>query len=213
MSTKERILDAAESRFADHGFSATSLRDITAAAEVNLAAVNYHFGSKLELLRAVFARRFGPINRERLDALDALLAAGEPDVEEVLRAFFEPLFRRLRESGDEWGKFMQLVGRTHSDTSPDIRHCLVEQIEEVARRFSQALARALPDLSPGVLSARIHFVVGAMAHTITFCRHADVPLAEALPGSDALMAHLLDFAAAGLRAPEKSVMPFEKETG
>src|SRR5690349_23937924 len=70
--TKERILDAAEALFLEHGFEATSLRAITAAADVNLAAVNYHFGSKEELFQAVLTRRLDPMNQERVDLLDAL---------------------------------------------------------------------------------------------------------------------------------------------
>ena len=65
VATKDRILDAAESLFMEHGFEATSLRSITAAAGVNLAAVNYHFGSKEELFQAVLTRRLDPMNQER----------------------------------------------------------------------------------------------------------------------------------------------------
>ena len=199
--TKERILDAAEALFADHGFASTSMRDITTEAGVNLAAVNYHFGTKIALLEAVFARRFGPVNQERFEALDAL---SEPDVELVLRAFFAPLFKRLREPGSGWEKFMQLVGRTHSDTNDEIRACLHKQIEEVAQRFGHALSVALPELPPAVLSSRIHFVVGAMAHTFAFCRSKGMPLAQTLPEPEAILENLVDFAVAGLRAPAKS---------
>ena len=72
--TKERLLDAAESLFADHGFAATSLRMITSAAGVNLASVNYHYGSKEALIQAVLERRLGPLNRDRLRRLDAIEA-------------------------------------------------------------------------------------------------------------------------------------------
>jgi len=198
MATKERILDAAERLFAEEGFASTSMRDITAEAGVNLAAVNYHFGSKLALLKAVFARRFGPVNEERLSRLDAL---DEMEPEGVLHAFFDPVFERLRETGSGWAKFMQLVGRTHSDTNAEIRACLIEQVQIVAERFFAALAEALPELSPAVLGSRIHFVVGAMAHTFAFCRYEDVPLVDALPEPDEIVQNLVDFAVAGLRAP------------
>lgn len=198
MSTKEKILDVAEQLFADRGFASTSLRDITAAAEVNLAAVNYHFGSKIDLLRAVFARRFVPVNAERLEALDRL---DHPDAEQVLRAFFAPLFKRLREPGSGWAKFMQLVGRTHSDTNDEIRACLLEQVQVIADRFTASLAAALPELPPEVFSSRVHFVVGAMAHTFAFCRHKDMPLVHQLPEPDAILENLVDFAVAGMQAP------------
>src|SRR5215470_418761 len=70
--TKTRILDAAEALFTEHGFEATSLRQLTTAAGVNLAAVNYHFGSKEELFQAVLTRRLDPMNQERLDLLTGL---------------------------------------------------------------------------------------------------------------------------------------------
>jgi AcrR family transcriptional regulator len=203
MSTKEKILDTAERLFADHGFASTSLRDITAEADVNLAAVNYHFGSKLDLLKAVFARRFGPVNAERLERLDALV---EPDVEEVLRAFFAPLFKRLREPGNGWAKFMQLVGSTHSDTNDEIRACLFDEIRVIAIRFTESLAASLPELPPEVFSSRVHFVVGAMAHTFAFCRHEEMPLARKLPEADAILENLVDFAVAGMRAPVRNVV-------
>lgn len=206
MDTKAKILDSAEALFADEGFASTSMRDITARAGVNLAAVNYHFGSKLELLKAVFSRRFGPVNEERLAELDAL---DEPDVERVLRAFFTPVFQRLREPGSGWMKFMQLVGRTHSDTNDEIRRCLMEQVEVVATRFTAALAEALPQLPPAVLVSRIHFVVGAMAHTFAFCRQRELPLVEALPDPDAVLENLVQFSLAGLKAPVGSLISLE----
>jgi len=100
--TKERILDAAERLFADHGFPATSMRDITQEAGVNLAAVNYHFGSKEALMIAVLDRSTAPVNRARLEQLDALeAAAGDAPVEteQIVRAFLTPLF----EKWCEWG--------------------------------------------------------------------------------------------------------------
>ena len=208
MDTKDKILDAAEQLFSEHGFASTSMREITNLADVNLASVNYHFGSKLDLLKAVFARRFGPVNQERLERLDAL---SEPDVESVLRAFFEPLFHRL-EHEEGWGNFCQLVGRTHSDTNNEIRACLVEQIEVIVKRFAAAFATALPELPQPVLAARIHFAVGAMAHTFAFCRYDDIPLVSALPGSDTILEHLIDFSVAGLRAPVRSVMTMDEGT-
>jgi len=208
MDTKDKILDASEALFAEVGFASTSLRDITSRADVNLAAVNYHFGSKLDLLRAVFARRFGPVNAERFELLDAL---DKPDAEGVLRAFFAPLFKRLREPGSGWSEFMALVGRTHSDTNDQIRLCLFEQIEEVAERFTRALGAALPELPAPVLSSRLHFVVGAMAHTFAFCRHESMPLAQALPEPDAILENLIVFAVAGLQAPVESAMTMGSE--
>src|SRR3954447_22854602 len=98
--TRDRILDAAEELFMEHGFEATSLRQITTAAEVNLAAVNYHFGSKEELFQSVLTRRLDPMNQERL----ALLTAYEQRVaphplscEKIMSAMFIPALRLARD--------------------------------------------------------------------------------------------------------------------
>src|SRR5438477_9167138 len=85
LPTKDRILDAAEKLFGDNGFDATSLRDITTTAQVNLAAVNYHFQSKDSLIESVIARRIEPINRKRLEMLET--AGDNPGVEQILTAF------------------------------------------------------------------------------------------------------------------------------
>src|SRR4051812_43041858 len=91
--TKTRILDAAEQLFMEHGFEATSLRQLTAAASVNLAAVNYHFGTKEELFQAVLTRRLDPMNQERIELLDRVeREAGDkpPQVEKLIFAMLVP---------------------------------------------------------------------------------------------------------------------------
>src|SRR5260370_10536697 len=87
--TKTRFRDAAERLFGKNGFAATALRDITAEAQVNLAAVNYHFQSKESLIDAIIERRLGPINRRRIEMLDA--AGPSPSVEQIVEAFLLPL--------------------------------------------------------------------------------------------------------------------------
>src|SRR5271167_2773804 len=92
LDTKTRILDTAEKLFGDKGFDTTSLRDITAEAEVNLAAVNYHFQTKDSLIDAVIGRRIAPVNRRRLEMLAA--AGPNPSVEQIVEAFVAPLLER-----------------------------------------------------------------------------------------------------------------------
>src|SRR5512134_142774 len=98
--TKTRILDAAEELFMEHGFEATSLRSLTASAGVNLAAVNYHFGSKEELFQAVLTRRLDPMNLERIDLLTALEKAAAPrpvPCERILGAMLIPPLKLARD--------------------------------------------------------------------------------------------------------------------
>src|SRR5580692_187637 len=95
--TKTRILDAAEKLFGKNGFDATSLRDITADADVNLAAVNYHFQTKDSLIDAVIARRIEPVNRKRLELLES--AGPNPNIEQILIAFLAPVLNQPDLSG------------------------------------------------------------------------------------------------------------------
>lgn len=203
--TKTRILDAAERLFAERGFAATSHRHITSEAGANLAAVNYHFGSKEELLNAVFVRRLGPVNRVRLERLRGLddEAGATPSVEPIVRAFIEPAFEAMRELGEAGERFMQLVGRSHSETSERLRACFVDQFQDVHTAFLSAFARALPGVSDSELMARYHFMVGAMAHTLAWLRK---PKGEGIPRQlqdpDALCTSLVRFAAAGMAGRE-----------
>src|SRR6185437_4699099 len=128
--TKTRILDAAEELFTEHGFEATSLRQLTTAAGVNLAAVNYHFGSKEELFQAVLTRRLDPMNQERIELLEALereAGARPPSCEKVLFAMLIPALRLARDEKRGGKNFLRVLGRAYADPAPFIRRFLHEQ--------------------------------------------------------------------------------------
>jgi AcrR family transcriptional regulator len=140
-----------------------SLRDITTAAEVNVGAINYHFGSKDRLVMEVFARRLAPVNRERIAQLDALeRAAGEraPELSEIVEAIVRPSVES--EPGGE--AIMRLISRSFVEPSPGLKRFVEEQFAEVARRFDSAILRALPGLSQGELFWRMNFLIGALHH-------------------------------------------------
>lgn len=202
--TRERILDAAERLFAQHGFTGTSLRRIVSEAEVNLAAVNYHFGSKEALLRAVVARLVEPTNAARLARLDAVEAAAgvAPALEAVLDAFIAPVVRRAHELGPRAGILGILFGRSGHDSPGVVRGILREQFQVVRDRFLDALERALPGEPREHLAWKLHATIGAMS----FC--------ATNPGTNALLPPLFDpddhdrsierlvsFAVSGFRAP------------
>ena len=112
-ATKRRILDAAETLFMEHGFEATSLRAITTAAEVNLAAANYHFGSKEELFQAVLTRRLDPMNEARLELLTRFEHASAPRAvpcEKILAALFIPALELARDRDRGGENFLRLLG-------------------------------------------------------------------------------------------------------
>jgi AcrR family transcriptional regulator len=202
--TKTQILDAAERLFGEHGYAATSLRAITAAAKVNLAAVNYHFRSKDELLRAVIARRIEPINARRLTLLDAAekrAGHGAASIEEILDAFTRPVLEAVAQSGDARAQMGALLGRAYVEPGGMARF-FEEHIRETAIRFLAAFRRALPELPPTDLFWRVHLMVGGMAHTL-----ASGPLLEAISSglcnshdTEEAARQMTAFYAAGLRA-------------
>ncbi|MCP5111460.1 MAG: TetR/AcrR family transcriptional regulator, partial [bacterium] len=134
--TKGRILDAAEQLFAGNGIGATSLRAVIAKASVNLAAIHYHFGSKQALVEAVVDRRFGPLNRQRLELLDeAEKRAGKrgPSVEKIVRAFVVPPLQ-LGADPDRGEIFMKLVGRLLGEPELFFERVAAKQFAELRDR-------------------------------------------------------------------------------
>ena len=202
---KLRILDAAELLFMEHGFEATSLRQLTAAAEVNLAAVNYHFGSKEELFQAVLTRRLDPMNQERIDLLEKLErdAGGKAaSCEKILFAMMVPALRLARDEKRGGKNFLRLLGRAYADPAPFIRHFLSAQYAEMIARYKDAFGRALPHLSKQELTWRLHFVMGALSYTLAgtdaLKLFAQVTQAD---NDELLLQRLAPFLVAGLKAP------------
>jgi len=191
----------------EHGYEATSLRAITATAAVNLAAVNYHFGSKEELFESVLTRRLDPMNQARLDLLARFEseAAHRPvDCERILAALLIPALALARDPARGGKDFLRLLGRAYADPAPFIRHFLSEQYRPMIVRFKAAFARALPHLPPKELSWRLHFIMGALSYTLAGTDALKL-IAELAPDENAndevLLRRLAPFLLAGLTAP------------
>ena len=199
--TRERLLDAAESLMAASGIAATSLRAITARGDANLAAVNYHFGSKDELVRAVLTRRLEPLNRSRLEELAAAEAsAGGASVEDILVALLGPVLRWSADARHH--DFIRLMGRLFNEPSDLVGPILASQFGEVIEAFHAAFAAALPHLDKRELHWRFHFVIGTMVHVVANPEHVlRLSGGRCDPGdAEATLAELVAFTAAGLRA-------------
>ncbi|QDF95619.1 TetR family transcriptional regulator [Azoarcus sp. DD4] len=203
--TRDRILDAAEALFVEHGFEATSMRMITTAAKANLAAVNYHFGSKDALIQEVFRRRLTELNRQRLAALDRLEAEanGAPlKPSRIVEAFFGTALVLAADTENGGHTFMRLLGRTYTEPNAFVRQFLAEEYAEAVHRFLDALYRALPEVPREEILWRFHFMMGAMSYSIAgtdalqlFAGHFD----DADP--QRLLPRLMSFLLGGLRAP------------
>jgi AcrR family transcriptional regulator len=208
--TRTRILDAAEELFMQHGFEGTSMRLLTAKASVNLAAVNYHFGSKHALVEAVFRRRLDPMNQERLAGLEALEAQGRsPGAEEIIRAFLSPTLRLVEDAKGGGRNFTRLLGRTYTEPAKPVRQLIGQIYAPVMDRFKSALARALPQMPAEELVWRMHFMFGTFAYTLAATD--TVQLIAGCKPEDRYDARLLEerltaFLQAGLTAPLKNTI-------
>jgi AcrR family transcriptional regulator len=195
--TKQRILDTAERLFGQQGYSSTSLRQIINEAGVNLAAVHYHFGSKQELLDDLVMRKAQPVNEARLAGLDRLEAEANGDpiaVEKILDAFLAP----TAEAADRDPQFVKMMGRLIAE---DLLAELVERhFQGVLTRMTTALRRSLSNLPDDEFIWRLHFMIGAMAHTMrggpdpTHVGQSGAEFRERIP-------RLVTFLAGGFRAP------------
>lgn len=208
LSTRERILVTAERLFAEAGIGATSLRAITTAAGVNLAAVNYHFGSKDALVEAVYRRHLEPLNAARMQNLEQLeLAAGDqpPDVETIVRAFVEPLVEQAR-TGRSGAVLTRLLAQSLHEAAGYVERFYARENDAVLQRYRDAMQRAIPVLSPDEICWRLNFMLGTLhnafldAGLLKLLAHDDTaPRTEASP--EVTLTQLIPFLVAGLTAP------------
>jgi AcrR family transcriptional regulator len=200
--TREKILNTAAMLFARDGFGATSLRDITATAGVNIAAVNYYFGSKDNLIVAVLSRAIRPLNERRLALLDALVHEAAPDPP-ALPKILEALLRPCIEMGSnpEHRETFQLLERSLSEEGNFIEQIIKQEWNPVVARFMEAMDHALPDVPKEEVFWRIHFTMGALIHTM--CHHQDLTLmsdGRCRFDREQTLARIADYASAGLLA-------------
>ena len=202
-ATKAAVFNAAERLFALHGFQNVSVRDITAEAGVNLASVNYHFGSKDALLFEIFRKRTAELNRERARMLHeaAERCGGKPAVRDILEAYFAPPLRWSDPANDRRIS-IQFIIRARSEGTAEMREAIQNDVSHLAR-FSDALIAARPDLPRETVYWRLHFVLG-MVHNNRF---AEFDRLHQLSGGitregdvKALLARMVDFAEAGFLA-------------
>jgi len=205
--TKERIIRAATKLFAIQGYHKTSMRQITEEAGVNLAAVNYHFGSKKALLETIFTRRLVPLNQLRRQRLEAVAEAArregkKPDVGDLLYAFIEPTLK-FGEDDPDSGYQIALVFRSLADPDEAVQELFVQHIAPLGQHLFQLLCEALPELEPKIVLWRMRFAMGSVAQALEIADQLN-PVFEGVPLSrdaDTMIELLLPFLTAGLKAP------------
>ena len=203
-ATVDRILDAAETLFAEHGFSETSLRSITSKAGVNLAAVNYHFGSKKALIQAVFARFLDPLMVNLSAALSDYESGDEAvDLEGILHLLVDQIMAVEPRNAEDLSVCMRLIGLAYTQGQGHLKKYLREVYGEVFQQYLQLMVRACPELPVGDLFWRVYFILGSAVFTLSGA-NALRAIAENDYGVhhdlEDIMRKMVPFMAAGLRA-------------
>ena len=202
---RQRLIDAGERLFAEHGWQSVGIRAIAAEAQVSLAALNYHFGEKENLLAEIFAARAQPIAAERM----RLLAAIQPNatLEGVIEAFLRPALTAGSELGGR--VFVKLRARLAAEPEALCRRILADAFDESSGRYVAALQALLPGMPAETLFWRFHFLLGTMVYTMADAgRIQSMTQGRCDPGdADAALRHLVPFLAAGFRAGDGLPLP------
>lgn len=214
---KLRLIEAAETLFAEQGFDTVSVRDITKAAKANVAAVNYHFGSREGIISATLTRYLAPLNDERILRLDQAEAThgNKPlPLELIVDAFTRPLATHPRHFARGEAAFLKLLGRSLAHPLESLPPALETQATTLFSRFLHALAKSIPGVPADDLAWRLHFVSGALHHMLTHAAdlHQLTAGTSGKPTTDALLSRFNRFALASLgeghshSAPHKNAL-------
>ncbi len=205
MSTKNRILNAAEQLFCDLGFDNTSLRTITGEADVNLASVNYHFGSKKQLIQDVLQRYLQVLMPQLDEGIDVLIEQGDLSSEKLFNALVDPLMslESVRPNGTKI--FVQLFARAYYETQGHLRKFITNQYGATLLKLNKALHIAVPHLSTNEVFWRWHFALGScvftMASSKALSEIAAADYQQHLEIED-LIKKVVHYIAAGFSAPQ-----------
>lgn len=199
--TKEQILNVGEKLFAENGFAGTSLRSVIRAAEVNLSAVNYHFGSKEGLFRAVIGRTAEPIVRGQLKQLQQYQAEFQhPSVELILKAFLTPALEVIPNSGDRSINCARFMGRCRLEPDP-VRQIAEQEFKDSQEAFLDALGRSLPDLSRTELTWKLDLVIAVLLRVLNEAKKPGSLIQDDSPETmENTVSKLVDFLAPALRS-------------
>lgn len=197
--TRTKILDAAEQLFAVKGVGGTSLRAIVTEADVNLAAIHYHFGSKTALALALFSRRLDPIIHEQHQRLAKCEEAG-CYLEDVLGAFVSPILALRGDNDKGTAAFLRVLGNTYVEPDEELFHVIHERFGDAVGHFACALRKAVPELPEQVFQARLLFAFGALSFSLGDAAKRMVPGAQEIP-ADITARNLVLFLTVGFKAP------------
>jgi AcrR family transcriptional regulator len=200
--TRQRIIDAAGMLFAKQGFAATSVREITRAAQCNLAAMNYHFGNKEKLYIEVFHLELIKLREQRIGGIQQTLQEekGDNSLEGFLRGFATIFLAPLIQ--EETGpRLIQMMMREMLESHLPEGMFLNEVVIPVNRVLLDALTRVCPGLDEARAQLCIFSIIGQLIHIVRMHNvvgHAKVEK-FLLPDIDNLVEHVVRFSTAGVR--------------
>jgi len=202
---QDRLVQAAEVLFCTRGFNETSVRDIAAAADCNIASVNYYFGGKDNLYVEVWHRHLAELRDVRLASIAQVMSGStQPQLEELLRSyansFVEPLV-----SGGRSERFVNLMAREMVDPHLPRDMFLNDMIVPVMSAFGQALRRICPWLEEGQSRLVILSIVGQLMQTVLskdMFERGDHPAVPKLDLEE-MVTHIVRFSAAGIRTYQR----------
>ena len=193
----DRLLDAAERLFAEHGFDGVGMRQLADEAKVNLGAATYHFGSKEALFTETFMRRFRPANAERLRLLrEAVQAAGGKhlSVEKIVECMIRPPF----ESGLERPAFHLFLARNLFKPPPFLHAAIHKELAPNIEVFIRALRRVLPGLPEDLIHLRTMLGMGGLF--MFSVRAGEMPGMRNKKAHEPLLREMVRFISAGLQS-------------
>ena len=195
---KRKLFDAATRLFAERGFDLVSVREICAAGGANIAAVNYHFGSRDELVAWVMTSHLAPVLEARAARLDSLEKAGGKGValEAILEALVQPIVLSAQQSELHDLLFFKLIGMIFQQNPENLPSELRAQLALNTERFKRAFASIVPSLSADELAWRLQFTLGALSDLLV---RVDGAQAESAGSMDRVLERFVRYAAAGMR--------------
>lgn len=169
LSTKERILNSTEKLIAEHGFAELSIRKISLQAHTNLAAINYHFGNKQQLINQVLERRLNNLFEVRMKMLHDLNQGDRQkkcNLEQILHAFIAPALYMINDVHQGGKVFMKVLARAYAEQSDSLHELLAKRYTPIIKEFAEAIQLACPDLARETIFWRFHFIIGALTYAM-----------------------------------------------
>ena len=203
-SVKDRLLDAAESLFCEHGFKGTSIRDIAAAAGCNIASVNYYFGSKEKLYEQVWHRYLIPMRDARIASINKVMnqTDSQPNLEDLLKSFAYTFVGSLEDAG-MGGRLSKLMAREYIDSRLPTNMFVDEVMKPTVTAMHRALVIICPGLDESKILPVVFSIVGQLVHLVnlkTMFEQSNDELDLPTLDSDEVIDHIVKFSAAGIRA-------------